>query len=421
MDQKTKGAWLVFHTGKLQNITDSRGFEDTYFAGKAGILLSAIAADGEAKLATEHLDALARASNINTRMELPPILEALEQRGLVDRGQGGIRVLGVTSHATLQHTADIFYESGPGSAELAALHLSEVSSARPQHAAAVREELGDLYKLSKTQSAQVVQDSKSIGFVDSQAVDKKTELLFNGNLFKRDSVDKVAAVLDSMSQDEGNRIRQVQEQLTQNACISVEAASAILGPELWSKVSSIGLFYVSVVSNASEEVGYVTKPAAFAKFSDAVVDDAFDLAKMFVSSLTYGMTRSHYARGQIRMIEDLLNALIQGEPVGPVAAIGEDYKILEMKGVVSVYRGSKSGRHGNMMRLLKREIGILALEVIASSDASQHSLSVLPTAAVNRFRGPEQNRERQRKKEVARSPLATNDILFALRTGGRKR
>ena len=421
MDQKTKGAWVVFHTGKLQNITDSRGFENTHFAGKAGILLSAIAADGGAKLATEHLNALARASNINTKMELPPILEALEQRGLVDRGKSGIQVLGVTSHATLQHTADIFDESGPGSPELAALHLSEVSSARPQHTAAVREELGDLYKLSRTQSAQVIQDSKSIGFVDSQAVDKRTELLFNGNLFKRDSVDKVAAVLDSLSQDEGSRIRQVQEQLTQNACISVEDASAILGPKLWSKISSIGLFDVSVVSNASEEVGYVTKPEAFAKFSDAIVDDAFDLAKMFVSSLTYGMTRSDYARGQIRMIEALLKALIRGEPVGPVAAIGEDYKILEMKGVVNVYRGIRSGRHGNIMRLLKQEVGILALEVITSSDASQHSLSVLPTAAVNHFRGPEQNRERQRKKEVARSPLATNDIIFALRTRGQKR
>jgi hypothetical protein len=71
--------------------------------------------------------------------------------------------------------------------------------------------------------------------------------------------------------------------------------------------------------------------------------------------------------------------------------------------------------------LLKKEVGQLALEVIKHSDVSQHSLQELPTAAVNRFRGPESNRAEIRRREVARHPKSTNDILLSLRTGGKSR
>ncbi len=45
MDKKTKGSWLIHHTNKLQSVTNQSGYEKTYLAGKAGILLSAISAN----------------------------------------------------------------------------------------------------------------------------------------------------------------------------------------------------------------------------------------------------------------------------------------------------------------------------------------------------------------------------------------
>jgi hypothetical protein len=111
-----------------------------------------------------------------------------------------------------------------------------------------------------------------------------------------------------------------------------------------------------------------------------------------------------------------MKTLIRGEPVGPVSAIAEDYKILELKGVVQVARGSKKGRTGPMMTLLKKEVGELALQVILQGDASEHSLDALPSAAVTKYRGPEENQQRVRKKQVRESPNATNDILRVLRT-----
>jgi hypothetical protein len=71
MDKKIKGSWLVHQTGKLQNVNNQSSFENTYFAGKAGILLSAISADKQLVINSVRLEALARASNINTRLELP--------------------------------------------------------------------------------------------------------------------------------------------------------------------------------------------------------------------------------------------------------------------------------------------------------------------------------------------------------------
>lgn len=50
MDKKTKGSWLVHQTGKLQNVNNQSSFENTYFAGKAGILLSAISANSQATI-----------------------------------------------------------------------------------------------------------------------------------------------------------------------------------------------------------------------------------------------------------------------------------------------------------------------------------------------------------------------------------
>ena len=66
MDKKTKGSWLIHHTNKLQGVTNQSGYEKTYLAGKAGILLSAISANKDTTVNNDRLAVLARAANINT-------------------------------------------------------------------------------------------------------------------------------------------------------------------------------------------------------------------------------------------------------------------------------------------------------------------------------------------------------------------
>lgn len=418
MDKKTKGSWLIHHTNKLQGVTNQTGYEKTFLAGKAGILLSAISSNNQVTVNNDRLTVLAKAANINTTFELPKLIEVLQQQKLIDTAGGGIAVLGVTTAKTLQHTSDIFDALVPGSTEVATIALAELASLEPVIAGHVAVELADSYQLGKAEIGQLMSDAEQIGFVDAEKLSPGETLLFNGNLFRRETTRKIKAVLDSLTSAEQSKLNELTETLKKQACVDTDFASKLLGEPLFKKVTAIGLFDISVVSNSTEDVGFLTLPSAFSKYSNSMVDDAFDLAKAFVSSVTYGMTKSSYARGQIQMVDALLSALVRGESVGPVNAIAQDYKVLELKGVVEVKTGTKKGRTGPMLRLLKKEVGELALQAIRQGDVSEHSLSSLPTAAVTTFSGPEHNREKIRRAQTKMSPKATNDMLTILRTGG---
>jgi len=83
MDTKTKGAWLVHHTHKLEQVHGVQQFDKIFAAGKAGILLSALSGSDQTSLDNGRVELLAKAANINTVFELPKLLELLEKRGLV--------------------------------------------------------------------------------------------------------------------------------------------------------------------------------------------------------------------------------------------------------------------------------------------------------------------------------------------------
>jgi hypothetical protein len=417
MDKKTQGSWLIHHTNKLQSVTNQQGYESTFVSGKAGILLSAISADRESTLSKTRLETLAKAASVNVMFELPTLLNLLEENELIDATSNGVAVLGVTSATVLQHTADIFSSLEPTQIEEAALSLAEMTSLRPLYADETLEELSDAYKLGAQEAQQLLFEADQIGFVDSEYFDKGKTILFNGNLFRRDSTQKVKIVLDTLSQVEQGLLSDFTELLKKRACIDVQAAEQMLGKGLFQKTSSIGLFDISIVSNNNSNTGFVTLPSAFSKFSNSMIDDAFDLAKAFLSSITYGISKSSHERGQIRMVDALLSALVKGESVGPVQAISQDYRILELKGVVAVATGTKKGRTGPMLTLLKKEIGELALQAIRLGDVSEHSLTSLPTAAITSYRGPEENRYKTRRNQMKTSPKVTNDMLSALRTG----
>ncbi|MGL6617859.1 hypothetical protein [Aeromonas dhakensis] len=417
MDNKVKGAWLVHQTAKLQNVTNHANFENTYTAGKAGILLSALSSDKQLTLKKERVRLLAQASNIN-RLELNSLLETLENIDVVDVSKSGdVSVLGINTQTALEHTAKLFESFSPTNLELAAIELSEASSCKPHEKKDLAENLSDSFRIPSSEMGFFLDSCEKIGFVDVEKVDDQTSLYFNGNLFRRDDAWKIHKILETLSSAENTLIDEFNERLKSQACIPVDFAKKFLGEALFVKVCAVGMYDINVVSNTSESTGFITKPSAFSKYNSPLVEDAFDLAKAFVSSLTYGMTRSAHERGRIRMIEALLGTLIRGEPIGPVSAIGNDYRVLEVKNVVQVYQGSKGGRTGHMMRLLKRDVGILALEVIKKGDVSEHSLSALPTAIVTHFVGPEENRTIQRKRQTQSSPKLINDMLMALRTG----
>lgn len=180
---------------------------------------------------------------------------------------------------------------------------------------------------------------------------------------------------------------------------------------------SIALFDVNKVANQTEEVLYVTRPAAFSKYGNPWEEDTLDYAKALVSSLAYGMTRRSRSQGRILLLRLLLEKLIRGEWLNENTAAGEDYRYLELKRVVETKAGVKP-RCFNL-RLLKRDVGIVALEVLTQGIGSSESLlERLPSSSVTTYLGPEHNRISVRKKKtVARSDKKLVDMLQSIRTG----
>lgn len=417
MDKKTQGAWLLHHARKLQ-ATTNQDFDSIAFAGKSGTLLSAISAERQSVVTQQRLEALARANHISPKTELPAIVAELARQKLILPGSGGVEVLGLTGHRVLEHTSRIFDESSHEAHEEAVIFVSEIASETPTTDKAIAEVVSDNLKLSRKEVGDTLDLATNIGFFDSEPISAQEKLLFNGNLFRRDDARKVNAILSTLKAPEAALLTEVNQKLQETGCLPLETVNRILGQDLFARLHSIGLFDVSVVGNDQGKSYFVTRPAAFSKFSNSIADDALDLAKALVASLTYGMTVSSYYRGRIQMVSALMNKLIAGHSVGPATAIGSDYQALELKGVVAV-TPADNGMFS--MRLLKPEVGRLALAVIEDGDITAESVSHIPGARITEYVAPELNREVQRKNATEAVKLKARNLLQEIRTGGLKR
>jgi len=410
MDDKTKGAWLVHHTTKLQKIREPL-FANISFAGKCGLLLSQLSSDQQCVLSKAKVRALSTAVNIHPKTELPSILRELEDNRLIEQSRDAVECIGLTSSAALLHTAQIYDDSEKRPEEDAVLALAEKASERPQFETELITSISDNFKIPGDETRNLISTASQIEFIDKQKIDRSNSLVFNGNLFRFDNPYKVKKVLDSLSAADKNNLRELENLLTSLGCVPKSTATKMLGLHLFKKLHSIGVFDVSAVSNNEEEIEYVTRPGAFGKYSN-FTGDAFDLVKAFVSSLTYGMTRSRYSRGKIRNLDALLQALIDGRELRPTTAAGQDYKILETRNVVAV-RDAGCGMFS--MRLLKREVGEMALSLLRQGDVSEQSLE-LPGASIIRYNRPEDTRISTRKSVGVNDKLAT-EVLDNIRTG----
>ncbi len=404
----------MHHAQKIQ-LTTNQDFDNVAFAGKAAILLSALSSAQQESLTTEKVRSLAKANGIAQRTELPAILDELVRQKLIDKSGSGVDVLGVTSTVVIEHAARIFHECEPAPHERASIEVADLVSMQPKREDDFFIRLQDEFSLTKTATKDFLSTAAHIGFFDSEQLSPGERIYFNGNLFRKDGVKKVRAALDSLSAPERAGLTALQEQLRQHGCVPLEQAMQAAGELLFKKLQSIGLIDVSSVGNDAGQHHFVTSPAAFSKFTNSIADDALDLAKALVAALTYGMTKSTQGRGRIIALTALMNRLLQGRFVGPATAIGQDYRVLEFKRVIEV-RQESTGLFS--MRLLKPDVGRLALAVLEEGGVVPSASPALPGASVSQFTGPERNRAETRHKDVTpRLKSGVASLLDDLRTG----
>jgi hypothetical protein len=407
---------VVHHGRKLQS--DVRGpaeFSAIDGAAKGSLLLAGMATTAGGELNADKVQALAQAANLNPKTELGAYLDILKKRQLIDvSSSGAVSLLGISSRQVLRESAAMFETLGPSVEERATIDLAEEASTRPQLQTHERVRLSDQFQLRLADVDELLRRSAEIGFVDAEP-DGNDRLLFNGNLFRRDSVTKSKHVLDSLSTVDRDRIAQVTATLGQKGCVERSQVKAVLGDQLFEKLMAAGFYDVNMVSNDQGEHAFVTAPAAFHKFVDPLVDDAFDLAKALVAALTYGISRSPASRGRINSPAVLLDRLVNRSEIGPATAIGQDYKVLEFRRVI---RLREAGRGMYFMTLLKKDIGEIAQQVLLQGGATDQVLGAIPSASMTGYAGPEETRSTFRRKQNQPSRKHTGNILQTLREQG---
>lgn len=412
-EKENRGAWIVHHARKISmDIHAPSEYSVLDEAGKAADLLMKLSEADEAKLSKDEVRAVALSARLNPRTELPHYLNLLKDKRLIDEAAGEIVVLGVNTRGVLRHAVDIFEDGEPKPFELAAIELGEIASSSPIYLADAKEIVADKFEIRNADVLDFLRRSVEIGFVDQEGDDPSNTLLFNGNLFKRDSVEKSARVLSSLSSAEQGKLTEVTEVISARGCVSASKCESILGTTLFEKLKAAAVFEVNTVSNELGEHAFVTLPGAFHKFVNPIVDDSFDLAKALVSALAYGMQLRSRSQGRIISVDWILNALISGRSIGPATAIGADYRVLEENRVVKL---TPAGGNMYRMRLLKKDIGQLALQVLKSGDANAESLNTPPSSPMTGYKSPERAREQVRKNQSQPSKRQTHDILNALR------
>lgn len=413
--KEAKGAWIIHHGRKLMlDVLAPAEFPAIDEAAKTATLLAKLGQAKQIRIPMYEVQAVATASGLNP-LELRGLLQVLETKRLIEQSNNEISVLGVNIASSLAHAADIYEDAGPKKFERASISLAEIASAVPVHREVASEQISDLHHLASHEVSDFLDRAEAIGFVDKEGHGKDC-LLFNGNLFRRESVVKTQRVMASLDTGAEKVVRQIDEELSASGCLKVSYVERVLSKALTKRLVEAGVYDLNQVRNESGIHGYITSPAAFHKFVDPMVDDCFDMAKSLVAALTYGMLSRPAHLGRITMLPALLRKLIREEEVGPATAIGRDYRVLEVEHVVRLRQDTK---YPDMfhMKLLKREVGELALHVLTQGDAHEQSLIHLPSAPMSGFVGPETSRMSLRRKENPVSKQTTRDLLEAVRGG----
>lgn len=422
MDNKTKGAWLLAQSKNLDSVTGAGAarLENISYAGRIGRLYNLLRRnEANNPNPTIPKDIINKACQLNgiDRPTREVGLDILMKAGRIDIGTSGdVSVLGATSAAVLEVTTEIYSASGPSADEEAVLELSEKVAERPISRNHAEEFVGDMYKIAGAAASELVDLCKSTAIIDEES-DRGRIILFNSNTFRDGQyAKKTHMLLEAMNHAEKARLIEVQDKLTRNGALYDEDVSAMLGADLYRRLISVGYFDRMEISNSTEAVGYIASPNDFQKFGRPFEDDPIDDAKALLASLTYGQTRSNYVRGGITMPDALLRALISGREIGKngVRAIGEDYKELEARQVVQVI---PRGNDRYTMRLLKKDVGELALTIIRGGAASQEAI-LMTGAAATSFKGPHVVRSEVRGKNNVADKRFLTDALDVLRSGG---
>jgi len=430
MDNITKGTWLINSTKHLLDTKSTtlelNCFEATEQSGKAGILLGRLVADKQEIVKNDAIKVFARQSGISAG-EISTYVKYLKNLGQVDYSEdslGRVKELEVyclSMKDAIESTSNLFEQLEPDSCEKANILSLQFTYELPRTQQELIENITQ-QGIEDNVANDILSLQQTFGLVKSDKINDEL-VLYNEYAFTGDAK-KITKAINNLKTNEKDSVEYVLNKVMDSQGFLSDSFGDEVDPSIINMMEGIGLLDgVTVLSPLGKATFFTTpqlKGQGVGQFK--LSDDVFHKAKILLSCLRFGQMKSTYGRGKISTKDKMLNIinkLLRGEWVGPCTAIGQDYQLLEIDGVI-VTSHRRNGMYD--MKLRQNEVGNLVKQMImynkVVSDMDENFTDVLKQQPSS-YIIPE-----VRKKEIeARTTRPVEKyrekMLLSLRTGGR--
>lgn len=425
-DPIRKGAWIAStkkHLDRLQYSPEVAEFPATEIAGKAANLLALLQADEAERLSVESLKAYFIAAKIRAG-ERETVLRKLHEEERIEVLKAGDRIEGVEVYTfsreeVLNTAARIFDGADPTPREVASIEALEHVCNLPRTESELMDHLtsGGFEEEDAELTIGLQQDLGLVGVDKNPALDEP--IVFNEHAFIRNPT-KIHAALKALSPTQRQTLVDIQQYVETRGCVMYNDLEKHFPLDILRLMEELGLLDRQEVVSSFGNARFATLPQTFGVYGGklGMGVDCFHHAKMLLSCLTYGTLRSVWHRGKINDPIAIINSLLRGNEVGPCTAIGEDYRVLEREGVVSLrWAEHKPGKQYHM-RLRKREVGELAKQVfLYKRTISDTVVFALPNPSpADDYVNPQDKRVQLQAANVGPVEKVRSRLLTALRT-----
>ncbi|MDQ0176270.1 hypothetical protein [Bacillus chungangensis] len=432
MDKLTKGTWIVNtvkHLGELkQNTTELSFFEATEQAGKAGAFLGRLVADQQEIVDINSAKIFARQSSISPA-ELVTYLDYLKKEEKVDYNVDvlgrpkEIEVYCFSGKEALETVSSLYDKLSPHDEEQASLLGLNETFILPRYPVELKEALTKK-GIGEECADTTIKLQEIFGLVKSSGKGEEI-VLYNEYSFSGDP-HRVTKALSSLKDSEREMVQEIQKLITDNQGFLADSIPTNIKPEIILMMEGVGLLDGVTVQSPIGSATFFTTPhlkgQGVGNFN--LSEDVFHKAKVLLSCLRFGQTKSTWGRGKISTLDKMLNIinkLLRGQWVGPATAIGQDYALLEIDGVIQTRSATP---YGFEMKLRQQEVGELVRQMITYNKVTLEVgenigdlLNYQPTGCII----PETRKNQILAKSTAPVESMRNKLLLTLRTGGEVR
>lgn len=373
MDKLLKGTWIVNSIKHLINVKSNTPelsyFEATEQAGKTGLLLGRLIADHQETIPFTKAKVFARQSGISPA-ETRVYLDYLRDEGKVDYNtdvNGDVKEIEIycfSGRDALETVGEIYDNLEPGEEEKGSLVGLQATYELPRY----NDELIDvLVKQGFREKVAIdtITTQRVLGLI-KEGGNAKDLVLYNEYAFTGGDPIKITKAMAGLSGNEKEMVDEVMNIIINAQGYLAENIPEYIKPEILKMMEGIGLIDGITVNSPIGQATFLTTPQlkgpGIGMFT--LSDDIFHKAKILLSCLRFGQTKSYYGRGEISTHEkmvNIINKLNRGEWVGKCTAIGQDYHLLEIDGVIET---SDAGDRMFYMKLRQREVGLLVKQML---------------------------------------------------------